>query len=352
LNSPPASTWADTAASLDTISTLYPAVLTRQQGNVLRFVVHGRSSREIADTLVISERTVHHHIRDVYERIGVRNRAEAVAFVFERAAEAQRAWLATVVTSSVDAIIGRDLNGIITRWSPAAEALYGYTEQEALAQSIMLLAPPNRVAEMEQRIASLKRGEAIPALETQRRRKDGAIIDVSISSRPVWNIDGQLVGSAITMRDITQRMQVAAERDRLAAVVASADDAIMTRALDGTITSWNAAAERLFGYCAEEVIGQPTTFLVPADRTADSLQVLTQFQGGARIVHMDTVRRHKDGRRINVSLTVSQVVSANGAVIGVASICRDISKRADGRGAGSPAAPGRYEEIAPHPAFY
>jgi PAS domain S-box-containing protein len=313
------------ASALDEITQLYPTVLTRQQANVFGFVVRGRSSHEIADELVLSERTVHHHIRDVYERLGVRNRAEAVAFAFERAAEAQQSWLAAVVSSSVDAIIGRDLDGIITRWNPAAEVLYGYPAQEALGQSITMLAPPGRAAEIEQRIDRLRRGEAIPALETQRRRKDDAIIDVSVSSSPVWDIDGRIIGSAIVVRDVTQQKQEMAERDRLAAIVASADDAIFTRALDDTITSWNAAAERLFGYSAQEAIGQSVAIIIPPDRAADYLQVVAQFQDGARVVHLETVRRHKDGHRIDVSLTLSQLVDADGTVIGASAICRDVS---------------------------
>jgi PAS domain S-box-containing protein len=326
-DSPPANTRDSVTEPIDPVSQASPTVLTRQQSNVLGLVVQGRSSREIADELGISERTVHHHIRDVYERLGVHNRAEAVAFAFERAAEAQRSWLAAVVTSSIDAIIGRDLNGTVTSWNPAAEALFGYTEEEALGQSISMLVPPERIAEVEQRTASLRRGEPVPPIETRRRRKDGKIIDVSISSSHVWDVDGRLIGTATIMREITQQKQEAAERDRLAAIVASADDAIMTRTLDGTITSWNAAAERLFGYSVQEAIGQPVAIIIPPDRSEDFPWVRAQFQGGARVVHLETIRRHKDGHRIDVSLILSQVLAADGTIIGASAICRDISER-------------------------
>jgi PAS domain S-box-containing protein len=242
-------------------------------------------------------------------------------------AEAQQAWLAAVVASSTDAIIGRDLDGAITSWNPAAETLFGYTVQEVLGRPASILAPPARLAEVEEHLACLRQGNAVSTLESQRQRKDGTILDVSLSSSPVRDSDGCLIGSANIMRDITHEKQLVVEQERLAAVVTSADDAILTRSLDGRIASWNAAAERLFGYTAQEAIGKPLTLIIPPDRAAEFATVLAQFQQGEPVVHRETVRQHKDGRRIDVWTTVSQVRDSDGTVIGLAGIYRDITER-------------------------
>jgi PAS domain S-box-containing protein len=129
------------------------------------------------------------------------------------------------------------------------------------------------------------------------------------------------------MRDLTDRKQ--AERDSLllGAIVGSSDDAIISKDLDGVITTWNQGAERLFGYTAEEVIGKPITILIPADRLDEEPRILTQLRRGERVEHFDTVRQRKDGSRLDISLTISPIKDAQGRVIGASKIARDITQR-------------------------
>src|SRR5690606_24271396 len=115
-------------------------------------------------------------------------------------------------------------------------------------------------------------------------------------------------------------------RARLAAIVDSSHDAIASKTLDGTITSWNAAAERIFGYTAAEAIGQPMTLIIPEERRAEEKVVLAMIRAGQVVDHFETVRRRKDGRLIPISLTVSPIRDRQGRVIGASKIARDITE--------------------------
>jgi len=114
---------------------------------------------------------------------------------------------------------------------------------------------------------------------------------------------------------------------RLASIVESSDDAIVSKDLDGTITSWNRGAERLFGYKAEEIMGKSVTILIPPDRLDEEPQIIERVRRGERIDHFDTVRRRKDGSLIDISLTVSPINDADGRIIGASKIARDITER-------------------------
>jgi PAS domain S-box-containing protein len=117
------------------------------------------------------------------------------------------------------------------------------------------------------------------------------------------------------------------ERALLAAIVDSSDDAIVGKTLDGVITSWNAGAERMFGYMAEEAIGQHISLIIPQERLAEEEMVLARLRRGEKIDHFETVRRRKDGRRIEISLTVSPIRGHDGTIIGASKVARDISER-------------------------
>ena len=116
---------------------------------------------------------------------------------------------------------------------------------------------------------------------------------------------------------------------RLAAIIESSDDAIVGKDLNGVITSWNQAAERMFGYMAPEVIGEPITIIIPADRLHEEREVLSRIRRGAKVEHFETLRRHKSGRLIPISLTVSPIRDYDGTVVGASKIARDISYRVE-----------------------
>jgi PAS domain S-box-containing protein len=131
----------------------------------------------------------------------------------------------------------------------------------------------------------------------------------------------------IVGQDSAPEHRIEAERLLLATVVASSHDAILTKTLDGTITSWNAGAERLYGYTAREAIGRPVTLIIPPDQPDEFPAIMARLQRGERVDHYETVRRHKDGRRIDISLTVSPLVAADGTILGASAVARDIGER-------------------------
>jgi PAS domain S-box-containing protein len=155
------------------------------------------------------------------------------------------------------------------------------------------------------------------------------------SGRAVWDVaaeplrdnTGEIVGVTTAAADLTERKSLEAERARLAAIVETSSDAILSRALDGTITSWNAAAERTFGYTATEAIGRDIAMLVPPDRVDELAQIRQGLEAGARVGPFETVRLTKDGRRLDVSIAVSPLLNADGVVVGTSIITRDISAR-------------------------
>ena len=113
----------------------------------------------------------------------------------------------------------------------------------------------------------------------------------------------------------------------LASIVETSDDAIVSKNLDGIITSWNKAAERIFGYSASEAIGQPITLVIPQDRQSEEVEILTRIRRGERIDHFETMRQRKDGSLVDISLTVSPVKDANGIIVGASKIARDITQQ-------------------------
>ena len=139
--------------------------------------------------------------------------------------------------------------------------------------------------------------------------------------------DGRLVRAWGTQRDVTDTRRTAEAAAHLAAIVTSSDDAIISKTLDGVITSWNRSAERVFGYTADEVLGRPITILMPQDRTHEEAEIIGRIKRGDRIEHYETVRRKKDGTEITVSLTVSPLRDASGNIVGASKIARDITEK-------------------------
>jgi PAS domain S-box-containing protein len=169
-------------------------------------------------------------------------------------------------------------------------------------------------------------GETLRDQPTVLRRSDGAIRHVRVAANAHWDA-GKLIHSRWFVRDVTHERLAESARAHLAAIVESSDDAIVSKTLEGVIRSWNRAAERLFGYTADEAVGQPITLIIPPERVQEERQILAQLRGGERIDHFETVRVAKSGRRIDVALTISPIRDASGAVIGASKIARDISER-------------------------
>lgn len=359
------------------------------------------------------------------------------------------AFLASLVNSSSDAILSKNLDGIITSWNRGAEEIFGYTAEEIIGRPVTILFPSEYLDEEPGILARIVRGERVEPYETVRRHKSGAYLDVSLTISPIFDSQGNVIGASKVARDITpqrreqERLSVtlssigdgvvstdeqnrvvfinpvaekltgwasaealgrpvemifrrvdeasrvpielspdemlgecmnagakcqtilisrdgterpidnscapirnrigqligvvfvfhdaserrSAENDarRLAAIVESSEDAIISKDLTGTIRSWNPGAERIFGYTAGEVIGKSITILIPPDRIAEETEILARLQRGERMDHFPTIRVRKDGKTIHVSLSISPIRDETDRVVGASKIARDIT---------------------------
>ena len=367
--------------------------------------------------------------------------------------EQSRSLLAAIVASSDDAIISKDLAGIITSWNKAAEGLFGYTAQEAIGQPVTILIPPERLAEEPRILERIRQGEQIRHYETVRQRKDGSRLRISLTVSPVVADDGRIIGASKIARDISRehalREALAASEERfrvtlysigdaviatdaegqvefmnpvaeqltgwkfteargrpsdhvfkiineytgrtvespvarvlregkavglanhtlliardgserpiddsgaairmstgdvrgvvmvfrdvserraaeiaalrLAAIVENSDDAIVSKDLNGNITSWNKAAEQIFGYTAAEAIGQSIMMLIPWELRTEEEEILRRLRRGERVDHFRTKRVAKDKSILSVSITISPIKNQAGEIVGASKIAR------------------------------
>jgi PAS domain S-box-containing protein len=236
--------------------------------------------------------------------------------------------LASLLTLSYEPMLAWSSDGPIEFWNAGAERLYGFAPDEAVGRvSHSLLQTRFPIEFTELRLQLQK--ERYWSGELRHTCKDGR--EVIVDSRM------QLLGDGTVLevnRDITERKHAEAalgeieQRLRgLASIVESSDDAIVSKNLDGVITSWNRGAERIFGYTAAEAVGEPITIVIPQDRHDEERMILTRIRRGERIDHFETVRQRKHGSLIVVSLTVSPVKNAEGKIVGASKIARDITEQ-------------------------
>ena len=235
--------------------------------------------------------------------------------------------LAAIVNSSDDAIIGKTLEGIITSWNSGAVKMFGFTEQEAIGSHISIIIPKERIEEEMVIIENIKKGEKIDHAETVRCAKDGRKINVSLTVWPIKNAKGEIIGASKMIRDVTEKKFSEEKQSILASIVSSSDDAIISKTLDGIITSWNHAAEKMFGHTEEEAIGKSITIIIPPERIQEEAVIIDNIRNGRKIDHFETVRMAKDGRRINISLTVSPLKNVKGEIVGASKVARDITDK-------------------------
>jgi PAS domain S-box-containing protein len=235
---------------------------------------------------------------------------------------------ASIVENSEDAIISKDLDGIILTWNPGARTIYGYTAEEMIGKSIALLVPAERLGEEESILAQIRAGQRIHHFETVRIKKGGDQIHVSLTISPIRDGD-RVAGASHVARDISERKRLEAANAQLAAIVESSEDAIISKDLNGVIETWNAAAFRVYGYMAEEVADRRMTFLLPPGREDEEGQILEKIRRGERVDHFETTRLRKDGVVIHVSLTISPIRDRNGVLVGASHVARDITGQKD-----------------------
>jgi two-component system CheB/CheR fusion protein len=235
-----------------------------------------------------------------------------------------------ILDTALDCVITMGADGRVLEFNPAAERVFGFSRQEAVGKELAELIIPARMREQHRRGLAhyLKTGEG-PVIgrriEIAGLRKNGSEILVELAITAL-KVDSSPIFFAY-LRDITDRTRNEEASRHLAAIVESSDDAIVSKDLNGIITSWNGGAEKLFGFSADEVINKPITIIIPPDRYHEEQRILDRIHASERVDHFDTVRRRKDGTLVNVSLTVSPIKHADGRVIGASKIARDISER-------------------------
>jgi PAS domain S-box-containing protein len=233
-------------------------------------------------------------------------------------------YLAFVVQSSDAAIIGNDRDGLITCFNRAAERILGYTAADVIGRDISLLFPPEGQHEEAAALVRIWNNEGLIRSDRVLVRKDGRRIELSVTMSPIRDAAGVVIGASKIASDISHRKQAAAAALHLAAIVESSEDAIISKDPNGIVLSWNPAAERLFGYSAKDMIGQSITKMIPRDRLNEETYVLGRIRAGQTVDHFETVRQARDGRLVDISLTVSPIRDAKGHVIGASKIARDI----------------------------
>ncbi len=242
-------------------------------------------------------------------------------------AEEKEHFLAAIVNSSDDEIIGQTLDGIIVSWNSGAERMYGYTENEVIGKSISILESPERKNEISECLDEIKNGKKIEHFETVRLCKNGTQLDVSLTLSPIEDEHGGIIGVSAIARDIADQKRAEEKNRYLAAIVNSSDDEIIGQTLEGMIVSWNDGAERMYGYKKSETVGKSITILESADRKNEIFDCLNQIRDGKKIEHFETVRVRKDGTQLDVSLNLSPIYDENGKIAGASAVARDITEQ-------------------------
>jgi PAS domain S-box-containing protein len=254
----------------------------------------------------------------------------------EASARADRESLQTTLRSIGDAVIATDGRGLVSFMNPVAERLTGWALAEAegrpLGDVFRIVNEVTR-ATVESPVEKVLREGRVVGLanHTVLIARDGSEVPIDDSGAPIRDARGRTSGIVLVFHDVTEARKVERARSLQAAIVESSSEAVIGKALDGTVTSWNAAAERMYGYTPEEAVGRHISFIVPDELQADLADILARLGRGERVARAETLRVRKDGSRIDVSLVVSPIREEDGRLVGASAIARDITaqKRAD-----------------------
>jgi diguanylate cyclase (GGDEF)-like protein/PAS domain S-box-containing protein len=234
-----------------------------------------------------------------------------------------------MIAASPLAIIEFDVDLIVERWNPAAEVMFGWTKFEVLGRKTPLV-PPHLMSEAEAHRVRILNGKSFASVETVRQRKDGTIVDVSVSAAATYDSAGKVAGMVAMFADVSGRKndREALRRSsaRLEALVAASPLAIMVQDGEGVIRRWNQAAERIFGWTEQEAVGKQM-LAVPDDKKAEGAGFRERILRGEHFADVEAIRRHKDGRDIPVSLSAAPLRNAHGEARGLVMFAADISER-------------------------
>ncbi len=235
-------------------------------------------------------------------------------------------YLVSLVAMSNDAIMTKSLDGTVLSWNPAAERVFGYTSEEMIGQKMLRIFPPDRYHEEDSILQKIAAGERIEHFKTKRMCKDGRLIDISVTLSPICDSNGRVVAVSKIARDITQQVLVEQENAQYKAMIDGSDDAIISKDSSGVIRTWNLAAERIFGYPAEEVVGKHVRLLFPPERWHEEDKLIKAVLAGETVRHFRTTRVTKNGQRIFVSVSLSAIRNGDGDILGFSKIVRDLTQ--------------------------
>jgi two-component system sensor kinase FixL len=284
---------------------------------------------------MVPERRVRVRGKVVADSATVEANGIVIESVRRTAAEEANNRLAAIVASSDDAIIGKTLDGVVTDWNIGAEVIFGYSASEAIGKPLAMLLSPGQEDEMVHILERIRAGERVEHYETRRRRKDGAIIDVSLTISPVWDSAGRLSGASKVARDITVMKRAQNELQEreanLRSILETIPDAIVVIDDKGIMRSFSAAAVGLFGYTEQEAIGQNVSVLMPTPYREQHDTYLARYfaTGQKRVIGRGrtVVGLRKDGTTFPMELAVGEMVSGHRHAF--TGFVRDLTERQD-----------------------
>lgn len=237
--------------------------------------------------------------------------------------------LRAILDNVIDGIITINEQGIVESFNYAAEQIFGYSADEVIGNNVNMLMPEpyhgqhdgylhNYATTGNKKIIGMGR-------EVTGRRKNGTTfpMDLAVSEMKI----GEVRMFTGIVRDIAERKKVERMQAQFSAIIESSTDAVMSKSLEGVVTSWNPAAEKMFGYSENEMIGQPMAVIIPKELANEELLILEKIRHGEYIEHFETKRRRKNGDLLPISLTISPIKDKAGAIIGASNIARDVSDR-------------------------
>lgn len=248
----------------------------------------------------------------VSTEVTAQNRATGHAASERRLRSEINARLAAIVEASQDAIVSKAVDGTVRTWNPAAERLYGYTAEEMVGNDVTPILPPDRQDEERELLARVFAGEALSRFETRRQRKDGSIIEVSLSMAPMRDTDGSVIGISTVAHDITARVRaeqrLRLEREHLETIMRAASDPFFTMDDDGVISEWNRQAEHVFGWPRDEIVGQNVSDTLLPARYGGALRRLLDGRWDWLLDRpTEMAAAHRDGHEIPVELTMWRI---------------------------------------------
>lgn len=250
----------------------------------------------------------------------------------QEAMEAQREYLRVTLASIGDAVIATEADGRVSLMNPLAESLTGWRQSEAVGRPLdeVFRITDQRAGGQFESLYGLAMDENVSASPVRQDlliTRDMRHVPIEDNASPITDAKGRKIGVVLVFRDATERRKAEAAIGRLAAIVEYSEDAILGKNMDAIINLWNQAAERLYGYTADEIIGKSVSLIIPPDRPGELDDIMDRLKRGERIQQFETVRMAKDGRQFPVEVSISPVRDGTGAIIGASSIARDITKR-------------------------